>query len=248
MFKVSIITPTFNSEKYIKKTIQSVINQTYKNWELIIVDDCSSDSTSDIIIEYTKIDSRIKLLVNNVNCGAAISRNRAITQSTGRFLSFLDADDIWFYNKLELQTNFMLINNYPISFTSYCLINDDGENLNQVVNAVKEIGYNGYLKNTIIGMSTSMIDLWQTGVVEFINIRTRQDTYLWISLLKKGFKAYGIDSILVNYRLSKNSISKNKFKAAKNVWILYYKYENFGILKSFYYFSYYLLNAIKKRI
>jgi teichuronic acid biosynthesis glycosyltransferase TuaG len=248
MFKVSIVTPTYNSEKYIEQTIQSVISQTYENWELIIIDDCSSDSTSHIILQYSKKDSRIKLFINKVNSGAAVSRNRGISESSGRFLSFLDSDDIWLSNKLEVQINFMLSNNYPISFTSYSLINDEGDNLNKVVKSIKEITYKGYLKNTIIGMSTSMIDLCNVGTVEFINIRTRQDTYLWISLLRQGFTAYGLDAVLVNYRLSKNSISRNKFKAAKNVWVLYYKYENLGGLKSLYYFLFYLLNAVKKRI
>jgi teichuronic acid biosynthesis glycosyltransferase TuaG len=230
------------------QTIESVISQTYKNWELIVIDDCSDDLTFEIVLQYTFIDSRIKLLKNNVNSGAAVSRNRGICESSGRFLSFLDSDDIWLSTKLELQVNFMLKHNYPISFTSYSLINDEGQNLNKVVNSVKEITYRGYLKNTIIGMSTSMIDLSYTGAVEFINIRTRQDTFLWMSLLRKGFTAYGIDDVLVNYRLSRNSISRNKFKAARKVWVLFYKYENLGFLASAFYFLFYLLNAVKKRL
>lgn len=248
MNKVSIITPVFNSDKYIKTTIESVICQTYRNWELIIIDDCSSDCTVEIVREYIKRDSRIKLLINESNSGAALTRNRGILASTGRFLSFLDADDIWSSNKLDSQINFMLTGNFPISFTAYSLINEKGESLNKIVKTVKEIDYNGYLKNTIIGMSTSMIDISKTGTIEFINIRTRQDTYLWITLLKRGFKAYGLDTVLVNYRVRENSISANKFKAAKNVWVLYFKFENLSFIKSFYYFSSYIINAIKKRI
>lgn len=248
MNKVSIILPTFNSEKFIFHTIKSVINQTYQVWELIIIDDNSTDNSVDIILSFMELDNRIMLFRNEKNLGAAFSRNLGINNSSGRFIAFIDSDDIWYSNKLEIQIDFMIRNNYPISFTEYSLIDESGKSLNKTIKTVIKIDYKGYLKNTIIGMSTSMIDSTITGSFQFINIRTRQDTYLWISLLKRGIIAYGIDIPLVEYRVRANSISANKIKAAQRVWHIYYKIEKLGLFNSIYYFVLYGYNAIKKRI
>ena len=245
---ISIILPTYNSETFISETISSVINQTYQNWELIIIDDCSTDNSMSIVDSFSKNEKRIKFFKNKTNSGAAISRNIGLENSSGRFISFIDSDDVWELNKLEIQIKFMIVNNYAISFTEYNLIDEKGISLNKTIKVVKEIDYYGYLKNTIIGMSTSMIDLTKTENFEFKNIRTRQDTYLWITLLKRGLIAQGLNKTLVNYRVRKDSISANKYKAAKQVWKLYYNFEKLGLLKSIYYFSYYIFNAIKKRI
>jgi teichuronic acid biosynthesis glycosyltransferase TuaG len=245
---ISIILPTYNSETFISETISSVINQTYQNWELIIIDDCSTDNSMSIVDSFSKNENRIKFFKNKTNSGAAISRNIGLENSSGRFISFIDSDDVWELNKLEIQIKFMIVNNYAISFTEYNLIDEKGISLNKTIKVVNEIDYYGYLKNTIIGMSTSMIDLTKTEKFEFKNIRTRQDTYLWITLLKRGLIAQGLNKTLVNYRVRKDSISANKYKAAKQVWKLYYNFEKLGLLKSTYYFSYYIFNAIKKRI
>lgn len=245
---ISIILPTYNSETFISETIFSVINQTYQNWELIIIDDCSTDNSILIVDSFLKNEKRIKFFKNKTNSGAAISRNIGLENSSGRFVSFIDSDDVWELNKLEIQIKFMIVNNYPISFTEYSLIDEKGIALNKTMKVVKEIDYYGYLKNTIIGMSTSMIDMTKTEKFEFKNIRTRHDTYLWITLLKRGLIAQGLNKTLVNYRVRKDSISANKYKAARQVWKLYYNFEKLGLLKSTYYFSYYIYNAIKKRI
>jgi teichuronic acid biosynthesis glycosyltransferase TuaG len=246
MEKISIITPSYNSSSFIRETILSVINQSYPNWEMIIVDDCSTDNTLEIIKENFK-DSRIKLFENEVNCGAAVCRNIGLENSTGRFIAFIDSDDLWTNDKLEVQLNFMLNNNYEISFTNYELVDENSKSFNKFVRSITKIDYHGYLKNTIIGMSTSMIDRSKTGSFKFVNIRTRQDTYLWISLLKEGFNAYGIDRALAKYRVRNNSISANKISAAKQVWYLYYSLEKLGYIKSAYYFTFYAYNAIRKR-
>lgn len=245
---ISIITPSFNSENYLEETIKSVINQTYLNWELIIIDDCSVDKSVEIVEKYCAVDKRIKLIKNKFNCGAAITRNNGLEIAKGRFIAFCDCDDIWFENKLEYQINFMLEKSIPISFTSYQLINENGESLNKVIDAIDRITYLEYLKNTIIGMSTSMIDTSLVKEFRFENIRTRQDTLLWITLLKRGHVAYGIKEVLVKYAVRSNSISANKFKAASKVWDLYYNMEKMGLFKSSYYFIFYLFNAIKKRL
>ncbi len=245
---VSIITPCYNSEQFISRTIDSVVNQTYSNFELIIIDDCSNDNTVEIIKSFESKDSRIKLVQLEINSGAAIARNRGLEIAKGRFIAFCDCDDIWFENKLEYQINFMLEKVIPISFTSYQLINENGESFNKVINAIDRITHLEYLKNTIIGMSTSMIDTSLVKEFRFENIRTRQDTMLWITLLKRGHVAYGIKEVLVKYTVRSNSISANKFKAASKVWDLYYNMEKMGLFKSSYYFIFYVFNAIKKRL
>ncbi len=243
---VSIITPCFNSALYIEETIKSIINQTYHNWELILIDDNSNDNTLEIINSFG--DRRIKCFYNKENMGPAYSRNLGLSKAKGRFISFCDSDDIWNKNKLEIQLKFMVNNEVPISYTSYSLIDSDGRDLNKIIRSKKKIDYYDYLKSTIIGMSTSMIDNSKVKKIHFHDLRTRQDTYLWISLLKIGHKAYGIDDVLVKYRIHNNSISSNKFLAARRVWYLYYNLERLGLFKSTYYFIYYAINSLKKNI
>jgi teichuronic acid biosynthesis glycosyltransferase TuaG len=246
---VSIITPSYNSETFIKDTILSVLNQTFQNWEMIIVDDKSRDESINIIQEFIKNDNRIKFIKLNNNMGAAMARNEALKVSKGRYISFLDSDDIWSPAKLEKQLTFMQSNNYPISFTSYETINENGKENNHIIRTVKSLDLEQYLKNTIIGFSTSMIDRnLIKEELKFLDIRIRQDTNLWITILKQGYKAYGLDEVLVKYRIHSNSISSNKVKAAKQVWNLYFNIHKFGLLKSIYYFSWYAFNAVKKRI
>jgi teichuronic acid biosynthesis glycosyltransferase TuaG len=237
----------YNSSLFIEEAIQSVLNQIYKSWELIIVDDASTDDSRQLIEKYIDLDSRIKLFINKENLGAAKSRNYALQEAQGRFIAFLDSDDIWFVTKLEEQISFMLKKEIPISFTSYQLIDNQSDKINHIIHSVPVLNYQAYLKNTIIGFSTSMIDKDIIRDIRFVNIRTRQDTYLWISLLKKGFKAYGLKKVLVNYRVHDNSISSNKRKAAIQVWRIYRNFEKMSFLKAGYYFLFYIFNALKKR-
>lgn len=244
---VSVIMPCYNSVDFIKESIEAIINQVYTVWELIIVDDKSNDRTCELINKYLLIDKRIKLIKLEVNSGAATARNMGLKEAKGRFISFCDSDDVWSQNKLVSQVHFMLDRKAPISFTSYGVYDCRLLNEYYVVNVPKAINYHGYLKNTIIGMSTSMIDKASVGEFSFYNIRTRQDTYLWMTLLKKGHIAYGIKEKLVKYRIRETSISSNKYLAAKRVWYLYYNLEKLGFLKSVYYFVHYAYNTVKKR-
>jgi len=243
---ISVITPVYNSEKYIADTIESVLAQTYPDWELIIVDDCSTDNSKDIIREFAKNENRIHLIEFEENAGTGKARDVALKNAKGRFVAFLDSDDMWLPEKLEKQIRFMTENNYPISFTSYKLIDENGKDLERVIQVVNSVNLHQYLKNTIIGYSSSMIDLKQTGSFQIADIRIRVDTQVWISLLKKGFIAYGLDEVLMIYRVHKNSISSNKFYAAKKTWNLFYNVEKLGLFKSAYYFSNYAFNAFKK--
>jgi teichuronic acid biosynthesis glycosyltransferase TuaG len=148
--------------------------------------------------------------------------------------------------KLEKQIRFMTENNYSISFTSYKMIDEDGNDLERIVQVVESVNLHQYLKNTIIGYSSSMIDLKQTGKFQIADIRIRVDTQVWLSLLKKGFVAYGLDEVLMVYRVHKKSISSNKLNAAKKTWNLYYNIEKLGFFRSVFYFSNYAFNAFKK--
>jgi len=246
---VSIITPSYNSKRFIKETIDSVLAQTYQDWEMIIVDDKSQDNSVEYIKNLIKDDHRIKLIELSENVGAAMARSKALEVATGKYIAFLDSDDVWLPKKLEIQINFMQKKECPISFTSYQIIDENSNETNHIINTVESLNLKQYLKNTIIGFSTSMIDRELIkDEIKFLNIRIRQDTNLWITLLKQGYKAYGINEVLVKYRVHSNSISANKVKAAKGVWNLYFNIHKFGLIKSIYYFSFYAFSAVKKRI
>jgi len=243
---ISIIVPVYNSQRYIEECIASVISQSYTNWELIIVDDCSTDNTMEIVRGYLA-EHDIIIFYNDKNLGAALSRNKGLSHARGKYIAFLDSDDKWTEDKLMVQLAFMKKSSYAISFHSYALINEKGNTLNILVRAVSELSYYDYLKNTNIGFSTSMINVERLGSVEFHNIRTRQDTLFWLHLLAKGHVAHGINDVLSAYRVRSKSISSNKFKAAWQVWIVYYKYQKLGFLRALYFYLFYVYNAVKKR-
>ena len=245
---VSIITPVYNAERFLSDTIKSVQNQTYKNWEMLLVDDCSKDNSAQIIKEFQKYDDRIKYIKLEKNSGASVSRNTGIKNAKGRFIAFVDSDDIWKPEKLEVQVKYMLENNLGFTFTSYRYMKEDGELTNKVAKAPSKINYNGLLKNTIIGCSTVVID---TDIVEYFEmplVRRGQDTATWLQILRKEKYAYGIDKDLVYYRLVGESLSSNKIIALKRTWNTYRNVEKLGLIKSSYVFCFYVFNAIKKRI
>ncbi len=245
---VSIITPTFNSSIYIEKCIGSVISQTYTNWELILVDDDSTDKTQEIIIKYSRKYKKIKSIILNKNSGIANARNVAIQNSNGRFIAFLDSDDYWHKDKLSLQLDFMIQNNFAFTFTSYQPVSHDEKKKYRIIKAPKKMNYNKYLKNTIIGCLTVVIDKEKTGKFLMPNINSSQDMALWLNLMKKGFVAYGLKLNLASYRIVKGSNTSNKFKAIKDVWCVYRQHENLNFIYSFWCFTFYVINAVRKRI
>ena len=246
---VSIITPVYNCEELIIETIECVLKQTYKNWELLLVDDCSSDSSAKIIKEYTKKDKRIKYHKLENNQGAAIARNKALEKSKGRFIAYLDSDDLWEKEKIEKQVKFMLDNGYGFTCTDYIKIDEKGNELKRI-SIPKEVDYNLYLRNTIIQTVGVMVDKKITGkeVLVMPNIRRRQDAATWCQLLKAGYNCYQVPEYLSYYRVVTNSLSSNKLKAVKGTWHLYRKIEKLSLLKSCYCFIGYVYNAVKKRI
>lgn len=230
--KVSIITPTYNCGKYIGETIESVINQSYKDWEMIIVDDCSKDDTQEIVEKYIEKDNRIKYIKLEQNSGAAIARNKAMELATGKYMAFLDSDDIWISDKLEKQIKFMEEKNYNITCTKYEQIDEMGKLLGKVIKAKNRVDYNGILLTCPVGNSTVMYNVEKLGKFVVPNIRKRNDDALWLQMLKKETYIYGIDEVLMKYRIRGNSISSNKVDLVKYHWHLYRKIENLSILRS----------------
>ena len=246
---VSIITPVYNASRFIEETIKSVQAQTYKEWEMILVDDCSTDNSYEIINKYSKEDERIKYIKLEENSGAAIARNTAIANAKGRYIAFLDSDDIWYEDKLEKQVGFMKDKNIEFSFTSYELMSEEGELLNKTINVPSQIDYNKYLKNTIIGCLSVIIDKEKIGDFRMPNIRANQDMATWLYIMKdRNCVAYGLNECLAKYRLVNGSISNNKVKAAKSVWNVYRNIENLSFIKSSYVFIGYAINAVLKRL
>ena len=244
---VSIITPCYNSEKFLDECISSVLNQTYQNWEMLIVDDNSSDNSSILINSYSKKDERIKPLYLNDNIGAAMARNKAISKAKGKYLAFLDSDDVWLPKKLEVQTNFMKKNNCSFVFSSYSVISDD-EKPNYTISVPETITYKRYLKNTIIGCLTVMLDKEKFKNIKMPNLRSSHDMALWLNLLKQEKYAYGIAQDLAIYREHKSSNTSNKFRAIYDVWNVYRKHEKLNLFYSIYNFVFYAINAFIKRL
>lgn len=244
---VSVITPSYNAQKYIQDTIESVRNQTFQDWELVIADDCSTDRTRQIIEEAMKEDARIRGIFLQENGGAAIARNTALKSATGRYVAFLDSDDQWKPDKLERQLEFTRTNGYAFTFTGYDQIAEDGNFINSI-EVPEVVSYDDMLKNTIIGCLTVMLDREQVGDIQMPEIRTRQDLATWLSVLKRGFNAYGMNESLAIYRIVENSISRNKWKAAQKTWFVYREIEQLNLLKASWCFFHYAKNAIKKRL
>lgn len=245
---VSIIMPSYNTSQFIEIAIKSVTNQSFENWELIIVDDCSTDGTREKLKTYEKKDERIHIYYLNQNSGAAVARNKALLHARGKYVAFLDSDDCWKKEKLEKQLQFMQMNDYAFTFTAYGYVTNDGVALKKQVNAPAQITYTDMLKNTIVGCLTVMIDQEQVGVIQMPNLRTRQDLATWLSILKKGFTAYGLNENLAEYRIGNPSISKNKWKAMKMNWFVYRKIEKINMPLAFWYLFHYAYYAVKKRI
>tara|TARA_B100000902_G_scaffold18326_1_gene21962 strand:- start:9659 stop:10408 length:750 start_codon:yes stop_codon:yes gene_type:complete len=245
---VSIITPSYNSSKFINECINSVISQTYINWEMIIVDDCSTDNSRKKILELSKSDNRIKFIELKDNIGPALSRNEALNLSKGKYIAFLDSDDVWKSDKLEKQINFMKSKNIGFSFTAYQPISEDAMKKYPVISAPEKISYHSYLKNTIIGCLTVVINREIVGDFKMPNIRTSQDMALWLIIMKRGFIAYGLQENLAYYRIVSSSNTSDKWKAALGVWIVYRKIEKLSFIYSIICFICYMFNAIKKRI
>ena len=245
---VSIITPCYNSARFINECVSSVLEQTYTNWELIIVDDASNDNSRELISNIAERDNRIKYVFLTKNIGVAGARNIALEMSTGRYIAFLDSDDVWKEEKLTTQIDFMQFHNISFSFSSYQPMSENGMEFFSEILVPSKIDYNYFLKNTIIGCLTVVLDKYKIGDVKMPNLKTSQDMALWLSIMRGGVTAYGIEKSLAYYRIVGDSNTSNKFKVIKGVWKIYLFEEGLGYMRSVWCFINYAFNAIKKRM
>ncbi len=243
---VSIITPCYNAEKYIRQTIESVLAQTYTDWELLITDDCSNDSTIDIIKEYQQQDSRIYLFSTAQNTGhPSTPRNISISHAKGEYIAFVDSDDIWLPNKLAEQIQFMEDNHYDL-ITSYAQIIDENGNLKQQILKTKDVaGYKDFLVNYEL-LSPTIMCSTPVGKQLFFPEFPKEDYIAWVNVVKNGAVVHNTKQVHAYYRIASNSRSRNKLKMLYYQWIIYREQFGFGILPSCYYWCMYTLNVIIK--
>lgn len=245
---VSIVVPVYNAESFIRETIQYVQAQTYEGWELILVDDCSTDKSCAMIEAMQSADGRIRLIRQETNSGAAHCRNSGIRCARGRYLCFLDADDIWEKNKLERELAF-IGDGKSFVFTGYEFADENGQGLGKVVHVPEKITYSEALKNTTIFTSTVMID---RSVIADEDIMmpciASEDTATWWNILKKYGRGYGLDENLVRYRRSVGTLSSNKLLAIKRIWNLYRSHEKLSLIKSLYCMVFWAFRAVIRRV
>ena len=245
---VSIIMPSYNAARFIGESINSVLLQTYSNWELLIVDDCSKDNSVEVVRKFANIDKRGVLFSLEKNVGAAAARNVAIEHAQGQYIAFLDSDDVWDEYKLEKQLAFMKQYSYVFTFSNYYVMEENGKKTENIVKVPSSLSYHQYLRNTIIGCLTVIIDRQQTGDFKMPLIKSSHDMALWLLIMKRGFKAYGLKEVLAGYRLVSTSNTAKKWKAAKDVWKVYREIEGLSVLYAAYCFCGYAINAVLKRI
>lgn len=246
---VSIIMACYNSEKWIKETIQCVKDQTFCDWELLITDDCSSDSSVAIIKEEEKKDSRIKLYVFEDNQGAGKARNNSMLKAKGRYIAYLDSDDLWRETKLEHQIAYMQDKGLAMCYTDYDIVNENGK-YRKTIKVPKSITYQEYLRHPITCTHSIMFDTEKIDkrLLLMPDIRRGQDGATWLQVLKTGVKGYALSEPLAKYRRHEGSLSSNKIKAVKRMWYLYRKVEHLSLGYSCLCFVSYTMNAIRKYI
>lgn len=245
--EVSVITGAYNCSAYIREAYESLCHQTMPDWEWVVVDDASTDDTLDFLVGVSQSDSRVRVLTNESNMGAAQSRNRALRKARGQFLAFLDADDRWLPAKLSTQLEFMRSTAAEASFTAYRIISQDGALVGKIVDKfpMQEIGYAQALrKRATIGCSTVIIA--RSGLENQLmpDIRTGQDYAFWLKLMRSGIIFHHLAEPLTEYRITPGSISRNKFRKALRQWEIYRRLEGLNFLYAFWNFCFYALRAV----
>ena len=243
---VSVITPAYQAERFIGDTVESVLRQSCQEWEYLLVDDCSTDGTTRIIESYANSDERVTLLRNKANIGAAGSRNRGIHAARGRYLAFLDSDDLWEPTKLTEQMQFMTRSNLPLTYTAYKRVDADGQPIG-LVEPPARVDYHMMLSSNHMACSTVIVDTATFGKPMFPDLRLRQDHALWLRLLRTADWAHGLGEPLMRYRVRRDSLSANKVRAARYSWQLLVKEERLGFARALYHFGKYAFLATAKR-
>lgn len=235
---VSIVTPNYNCQKYIAETIESVLKQTYTNWEMLIVDDCSTDGSYETALEYSKKDTRIKVFRNENNLGAAISRNKALDVANGEYIAFLDSDDLWLPEKLEKQIKFMQDNGCDFSFTEYDLIDENGKPLGKRAKVVRKLTCKKYMFHNFVGCLTAMYRFEVCEEIRSYNLKYNNDYGLFFQILNRTKYAKGLSSSLAMYRIRRNGLSKsNKKKKIEAYYDFMRQYLKVGFLLATFFLS-----------
>lgn len=244
--KVSIIIPVHNAENYIEQTIQSVLAQDYDNWELLLVENGSTDDSVTKMKTFT--DPRIHIIIADTK-GAAKARNRGMEAATGEYVGYLDADDLWREDKLSLQLRFMKEKEAAFSFTGYEFADENGIGTGKIVKVPETLTYKQALSNTTIFTSTVLFDTRKIPKDKlFMPDVKSEDTALWFRVLREGNTAYGLNENLVTYRRPLNSLSSNKIEALRRIWNLYRKQEKLNIFYSMYLFVGWAIRAVRRRV
>jgi teichuronic acid biosynthesis glycosyltransferase TuaG len=244
----SVVMPVHNSEKFLRQSIDSVLQQVGVSLELVVVDDCSDDASACIISEYALVNSNIKVVRLEKNSGAGASRNAGIAAASGRYVAFIDSDDVWHPDKLSVQLKEIASTGAAICHASYSMIDESGAHLNGGVRASHVVDLHSYMKSTEIGLSTAVIDRCKITDLYFDVARTRQDTMLWLRLLGMGFISVGVENVLVKYRIRRGQISRNKFKMLYRTFIVYWSVKQISVVKRVLLFLMYAMNGVAKRI
>lgn len=247
---VSVITPSYNSERHIEETLRSLMGQTFDSWEVCVTDDFSSDRACEVVTRLASDDSRIRLFRLGSNSGAAVARNNSLAMARGRFIAYLDSDDIWYPEKLERQLAFMKERKAAFSCASYEVINEDGRRLGKQVRMLDTCDYMGFLTNNLLQTVGIMVDTEQIRreMLVMPDLRRRQDAATWLGILRSGFVCHGVPDILCGYRRVAGSLSSNKFKAVRGMWHLYRRVERLSLPLSLYCFARYASLAVWKRM
>jgi teichuronic acid biosynthesis glycosyltransferase TuaG len=242
---VSIIVPAYRAAPYIARTIESVREQTYPDWEMLVADDCSPDDTRAVVAQWAERDPRIRLIARECNGGPAASRNSALERAAGRWIAFLDSDDMWLPHKLERSIAHARSSSAALVYTGYRRISDDESRLGEPIHVPRTLTYAQLLGNTAIATSTVLIDRSIAGEVRMQPV-FYDDFVCWLSILKRGHVAHGLDEDLMRYRVLARSVSRNKGRSAREVWKTYRQVEQLGPVSSSWHFTRYAFNALRK--
>jgi len=245
-YKVSVVMPAYNAEKFVKAAVDSVLSQTYENLELLIIDDCSTDNTYNLLENIAMTDARIKLFKNEQNLGVANTRNRGFELADGEYVALIDSDDIWRREKLEKQISVIEGQKADLVYCSYAFINEKGQSMNKEYIVPEKTDFESLLRENVIGCSTVLISKNIYRKYRFLTDYYHEDYVLWLSILKEKYIFIGLKDVLVNYRVMENSRSGNKVKSAIKRWNIYRDFLKIPTLKAGIIWIKYVINGTIK--
>ena len=242
---VSIIMAAYNAEKTIELAIESVLNQTYSNFELLVINDCSKDGTAKLVEDFSAKDNRVRLISNEKNSGVSFTRKHGLEESNGSWIAILDSDDAWTPDKLEKQIELQKRTNADLLFTGSAFMDSDGQPIDWYLHAPAEVTYRQLLKQNVLSNSSALVRKELYAKHYAVGDGMHEDFAIWLSILKEGKKAYGVDEPLLIYRIAKSSKSGNKIKAAKMNWNTY-RYVGLNVVEAAYYEAWYMFKNVMK--